>query len=191
MHYLYQRRLNMLEIAIHELSDEQLADAGLQEQLLKDYSVTVPDIDREKLKEDYHEKELAPGEGPEDFRLRKKTKAYYYTAKAGFLNDEFVEDLLPMRVCMEGLSIAKDGLTYTEWSHEPLGKDVPDKQRLRANAEKSFSDVQLTLDEFAANSAEFNQLTLPIAIQEKIQAERLFRFELQALRDEGRPAYSA
>jgi hypothetical protein len=190
MHYLYERRLNMLEIAIHELSDEQLADFGLPETLLRDHTIDIPDLEQDKMKEDFHEKDLLPGEGPEEFRLRKKTKAYYYTAKAPFSSKEFIADLLPMRTCMEGLSIAADGVSYTEWSHEPLGKDGPDKQRLRANAEKSFADVKLTLDEFAANAAEFNQLVLPVAIQEKIQAERLLRFEQQALRSEGRPAYS-
>jgi hypothetical protein len=190
MHYLYERRLNMLEIAIHALSDEQLADYSLPETLLRDHTIDIPDLEQDKMKEDFHEKELLPGEGPEEFRLRKKTKAYYYTAKTPYSSKEFIQDLLPMRSCMEGLSIAADGLTYTEWSHEPLGKDGPDKQRLRANAEKSFADVKLTLDEFAANAAEFNQLVLPVAIQEKIQAERLFRFEQQALKAQGRPSYS-
>jgi hypothetical protein len=190
MHYLYERRLNMLEIAIHELSDEQLADYGQPDMLLRGHVLEIPDLEHDHMKEEFHEKDLLPGEGPEEFRLRKKSKAYNYVAKMPFTSSELITDLLPIRSCMEGLSIAPDGLTYVEWSHEPLGENGPDKQRLRANAEKAFADVQLTLDEFAANSAEFNQLLLPVAIQEKIQAERLFRFEQQTLREQGRPAYS-
>lgn len=190
MHYLFERRLNMLEIAVHELSDEALADFGQPDTLLKDYSIYIPELNAEKVKEGFHKKDILPDEGPEGFRIRHKEKAYYYTYEVPFTHSEFLTDILPMRSCEEGLSISADHLRYTEYSHTPIDGDAHEKQRLRANAEKAIADVTLVLDEWAANAVEFNQLVLPVAIQEKIQAERLLRFEREERRRQGLPAYA-
>ncbi|RYY90656.1 MAG: hypothetical protein EOO15_01670 [Chitinophagaceae bacterium] len=190
MHYLFERRLNMLEIAIHELSDEALADYGQQQTLLKDYSVYIPEVNLDKVKEGFHKKDVLPDEGPDGFKLRHKERAYYYTYQVPFTANEFLTDILPMRVCDEGLSVTPEHLLYTEYSHTPIEGDGHEKQRLRANAEKAIADITLVLDEWAANAVEFNQLVLPVAIQEKIQAERLLRFEREERRRSGMPSYA-
>lgn len=190
MHYLFERRLNMLEIAVHELSDEALADFGQPQTLLQDYSIYIPEVNFEKVKESTHKKDILPDEGPEGFKVRHKEKAYLYTYQLPFTGSDFLTDILPMRVCEEGLSITPEHLLYTEYSHAPIDGDSHEKQRLRANAEKAIADVTLVLDEWAANAVEFNQLVLPVAIQEKIQGERLLRFEREERRRQGLPAYA-
>jgi|GEM_PF-5763178 len=190
MHYLFERRLNMLEIEVHDLKDDALADFGLQARLQNDYSIDIPVLNTDGAKEEIDDKEVLPEEGPEGFRLREKTKVYYYRCRAPFSSKAFISDLLPMVTKEEGLSISEEAATYTEFSHVPLEKDTRERLALWARAQKAFADVSLTLDEFAANAVEFNQLILPAAVLEKIQAERLLRFERQVRLREGKPAYS-
>ncbi|GAB4091452.1 hypothetical protein [Flaviaesturariibacter terrae] len=190
MHYLFERRLNMLEIAIHELSDEALADPGQPATLLQDYRLEIPTLLTDKAKEGTHKKDVLPDEGPEGYKLRHKEKAYYYTYEAPFSSEEFLTDILPMRSCEEGLSVSTEKVRYTEYSHTPIEGNTRELVRMRVNAEKSMADIELLLDEWAANCVEFNQLLLPVAIQEKIQAERLLRFEREERRRLGLPAYA-
>ncbi|RYY97412.1 MAG: hypothetical protein EOO11_10975 [Chitinophagaceae bacterium] len=190
MHYLFERRLNMLEVALHELTDEALADPGLPERLQRDHAIQIPELDTDKVKEDHSKKELLPNETPEGFKLRKKGTYYVFTYTVPYTFKDFVTDILPMRSCDEGLSIGADNVVYREWDHEPIEGNTRELLRLRANAEKAVADVQLSLDEYAANAVEFNQLLLPVAIMEKIQAERLMRFELQARRADGKPSFA-
>ncbi|GAA4323458.1 hypothetical protein [Flaviaesturariibacter amylovorans] len=191
MHYLFERRLNMLEVALHGLSDAALADPGLPENLQRDYAIHIPELDTHKVKEEHSKKELVPNETPEGFHLRKKGTFYVFTYTVPYTSKEFITDILPMRSCDEGLSIGADNVVYREWDHEPIEGNTRELLRLRANAEKALADVQLTLDEYAANALEFNQLVLPVAIIEKIQAERLLRFELEARRAEGKPSFAS
>lgn len=190
MHYIFERRLNMLEIAVHQCSDEQLADFGLPETLLKDHLLYIPELLTDKAKEGTHKKDVLPDEGPEGFRLRHKEKAYYYTYEVPFSSEDFLTDLLPMRTCDEGLSVTPAQVRYTEYSHTPIEGQTRELVRMRVNAEKAIADIGLVLDEWAANAVEFNQLVLPVAIQEKIQAERLLRFEREERRRQGLPAYA-
>ena len=190
MHYLFERRLNMLEIAVHQCSDEALADFGLPETLLKEHLIYIPELLTDKAREDTHQKDVLPDEGPEGYKLRHKEKTFYYTYKVPFSSGEFLSDILPMRVCDEGLSVTPTHVLYTEYSHTPIDDSTRELLRVRANAQKAISDIVLILDEWAANAVEFNQLLLPVAIQEKIQAERLLRFEREERRRQGLPAYA-
>jgi hypothetical protein len=190
MHYLFERRLNMLEIAIHGCSDEELAGFSLPETLLREYSILIPELLHDKAKESTHKKEVLATEGPEGFHLRHKEKAYYYTRKIPFSSTGYLVDILPMRVCEEGLSITPEAVTYIEYSHTEMEGNTRAIVALRAHAEKAIDDVALMLDEYAANAVEFNQLVLPVSIVEKIQAERLLRFEKEERARAGMPAYA-
>ncbi|TCZ74085.1 hypothetical protein [Flaviaesturariibacter aridisoli] len=190
MHYLFERRLNMLEIAVHQLTDEALADFSLPETLLKEHLIYIPELLTDKAKEDTHKKDVLPDEGPEGYKLRHKEKTFYYTYKVPFSSEEFLTDILPMRSCDEGLTVTPAHVQYTEYSHTPIEGNTRELVRMRVNAEKTIADIALILDEWAANAVEFNQLVLPVAIQEKIQAERLLRFERDERRRQGLPAFA-
>ena len=179
MHYIFQRRLNMLDVHINDLKDEELADAGIEKKHFEDHKIEIPEVSYDKAKYDVKKERLTSDTAPADFGIHHGKEYNYMKVTFPFSDDTFVTDLLTLQNADEGLTLAGKEVVYTEYSHDPIEKDSPEFQRIKDNAHRAMTTVELTLDEAAANAAEFNQVYLPAAIDQKLAAERARRLVAQ------------
>jgi hypothetical protein len=175
MHYIFQRRLNMLDVVINDLKDEELGDPGLEKKLQEEHRIEIPEVVYDKVKYDVKKERLTSETAPAGFHIRHGQEYNYMTATFSFSDDQFITDLLTLQNSDEGLLLAGKEVVYTEYSHDPIAKDSPEFERIKDNAKRAMATVELCLDEAAADAAEFNQVYLPAAIDQKLAAERARR----------------
>lgn len=183
MHYLFARRLNMLDIAIHSLSDEELLSEEKQQKLAKEYCIEIPELNRDKAKAEIKKEKLTSENAPENFHVHEGQEYQYFSYKIPFSSSEYISDILKLQNKHEGLSVSEKELEYREYSHSHIEEDGSENTRLRRDAEKAIEGIELCLDEFAANAVEFNQMILPKAIVEKCEAERMIRIKAKHLQE--------
>lgn len=175
MHYLFERRLNMLDIAINDLSDEALKKEATATELLKDYHIEIPELQTEKVKYEIKKEKLTTDNAPEAFHNQHGHEYDFLSCTFPFSSTEFIDDILKMTSKDEGLTIKPKEIVYKEFSHHKIETHNAEYERIKANAHKAIAPVSMLLDEFAADAVEFNQLQLPAAISEKLSAEKLRR----------------
>lgn len=175
MHYLFARRLNMLDIAINELSDEALEKETTAAELLKDYRIEIPELQLDKAKCEIKKEKLTADNAPEAFHTRHGHEYDFLSCTFPFSSPEFIDDILKITSKEEGLTLKPKEIVYKEFSHHKIETNNAEYERIQANAHKAIAPVSMLLDEFAADAVEFNQLQLPAAISEKLSAEKLRR----------------
>jgi hypothetical protein len=177
MHYIFDRRLNMLDIALHDLKESDLSKEHIAEELWKDHRMEIPELEWSKEKISFKKVELSDDNAPEDFHIKEGEEYEYLEYSVPFSDSEFIEDIFKTADKTEGLSIHKDKVIYREYSHSKIEDDPAETDRIKFNAKKAIGTVAERLDEFAADAAEFNQTVLPSAIASKLANEKGFRME--------------
>lgn len=180
MHYLFQRRLNMVDVALNKMKDEQVQDADVAQQLLQDHKIEIPALEWEKAKYEVKKERLTSENAPPEFTIRHGHEYDYLICTIPFSDDEFISDIFKLTAVPEGLTIKPNEIEYKEYSHDAIDENGVEYQRIKHNSRKVAQTVELQLDEFAADAVEFNQVFLPAAVTEKLAAERKRRVVHQA-----------
>jgi hypothetical protein len=165
----------MLDIALHELKEDELSKQKIAEELWKDHRIEIPELDWDKEKISFHKEELTDDNAPEDFHIKEGEEYEYLEYTVPFSNSEFIDDIFKTADKTEGLSIHKDKAIYREYSHDKIEDDPGETDRIKFNAKKAIGTVAERLDEFAADAAEFNQTVLPSAIASRLANEKGMR----------------
>jgi hypothetical protein len=171
MHYIFERRLNMLDIAIHELKDEEISQERIAEKLLKDHRLFIPKLEMKKEHIEIKKEKLTSDNAPKDFHIDEGKQYEYLKYTVPFSSSEFIDDIFSMSSKTEGLSIHSDKIIYKEYSHDKIEGNSVEENRIRHNARKAMSTVYNRLEEFDADAQEFNQTTLPLAIATRLSNE--------------------
>ncbi|MCW3072986.1 MAG: hypothetical protein JWP69_55 [Flaviaesturariibacter sp.] len=175
MHYIFERRLNMLDVAINDLKEKDIADAELPMRLAEEHRMEIPELDLAKAEYKVKKERLTSDTAPKDFHIRHGEEYSYMTATFPFTDDAYIRDILTLQKLDEGLTITPKEVIYKEYSHSPFEEGSEEYLRIKANARKAVHTVELSLDEVAAEAAEFNQVYLPAAIKEKLAYEKVRR----------------
>jgi hypothetical protein len=177
MHYIFDRRLTMLDIALHDLKEEDLSRQHIAEELWKDHRIEIPELEWSKEKISFKKEKLNDDNAPEDFHIVEGKEYEYLEYSVPFSGSEFIDDIFKTADKTEGISIHKDKVIYREYSHDKIEDNQAETDRIRFNAKKALGIVAERLDEFAADAAEFNQTVLPSAIASKLANEKGMRVE--------------
>lgn len=175
MHYLFQRRLNMVDVALNEMKDEEVNDENTAQKLLEENRIVIPDLEWNKAKYEVKKERLTSENAPPEFTVRHGHDYYYMICQIPFSDDNFISDIFKLTAVPEGLSIKPKEIEYREYSHDEIPEKGPEYHRIVANSRKAAEVVEMQLDEFAADAVEFNQVFLPVGIAQKLAAERTRR----------------
>jgi hypothetical protein len=175
MHYIFDRRLNMLDIALHDLPEDDLSKEHIAEELWKDHRIEIPELEWSKEKISFKKEKLTDDNVPDHFHIKEGEEYEYMEYSVPFSGSEFIEDIFKTADKTEGLSIHKDKVIYREYSHDKIEDNEAETGRIRFNARKAIGTVAERLDEFAADAAEFNQTVLPSAIASRLANEKGLR----------------
>lgn len=175
MHYLFERRLNMVDVALNSLTEEEILEEDREQKLLEEHRIAIPQLEWEKASYDIKKTRLTSDNAPPDFHIHHGHEYTYLECSIPFSDPGFIEDIFTLSSKAEGLSIKPDSLVYREYSHDPIEKGNAEYERIKANVHKAAAAVEMRLDEFAADAVEFNQVFLPAAVQQKLAAEKVRR----------------
>ncbi|MDB5252507.1 MAG: hypothetical protein JWP27_1676 [Flaviaesturariibacter sp.] len=172
MHYLFERRLNMLDVELNALKDDDLQKEDLFDRLVDDYRIAIPELNWDKAKYEVKKERLTLDNAPAEFHVRHGEDYHYVVCTVPFSETDYITDIFKMAAPSEGLSIKPKEIEYREYSHDKIEENDAEYERIKTNARKAAQTVDQQLDEFAADAVEFNQVQLPAAVGEKIAQEK-------------------
>jgi hypothetical protein len=172
MHYIFDRRLNMLDIALDQLSDKDLYDENIKNKLIKEHTIEIPDLVFNKLSHEVKTVKVTYDNAPKDFKFTLNEEYDYILFKIPFIKEEFVGDLFKTGEKDQGCYIKGDTLYYKEWSIEKLKDNAPMIAEIQKKAIDASNQVQEKIDGFQRDARKFNEEILPKEVAERLDREK-------------------
>lgn len=172
MHYIFDRRLNMLDIAINDLSESDLYDEEIKDKLIKEHTIEIPDLQYNKLSNEIKSVKITYDNAPKDFKYTPNEEYDYILFKIPFTKEEFVSDLFKTGEKDQGCYIKGDTLFYKEFSVEKIKDNQPLIEEIRKKATEASNSVQEKIDEYQRQAKKFNEEILPVEVTKRLEKQK-------------------
>lgn len=181
MHYIFDRRLNMVDVALNDLSDKDLYEEDSKQKLIDEHKIEIPDLNIKKLSHEIKTVKLNYDNAPKGFTYTPNEEYDYILFKIPFTKEEFVSDLFKTGEKEQGCYIKGDALYYKEYSAEKLKDNTVAIEEIQKKAFSASNDVQEKIDGYQREAKKFNDEILPVEVSQRLDKEKLKRHTKESI----------